>query len=179
MDLQYFRKLMGIFDESKAETLEIEEEGIKIKVSKQAQGEASGNNHGTIIQMGGGGGYTQSPVQTPVFANNTGNIPQPIQQSGTTEEVKQAPAVEEVKSSKSYEIRSPIVGTFYRSPSPDSDAFVEIGSRVSPGSTLCIVEAMKLMNEIESDASGIIEKINVESGSPVEFNQVLFTIKLD
>ena len=76
-----------------------------------------------------------------------------------------------------HEIRSPIVGTFYRAPSPDSDNFVEVGNMVSPGSVLCIVEAMKLMNEIEADVSGKIIKILVENGKPVEYNQPLFLIE--
>ena len=74
-------------------------------------------------------------------------------------------------------IRSPFIGTFYRSPSPTSAAFVELNQAVSKGQALCIVEAMKLMNEIESDSSGVIEKIFVENGTPVEFNTPLFGIR--
>jgi acetyl-CoA carboxylase biotin carboxyl carrier protein len=76
-----------------------------------------------------------------------------------------------------HEIRSPIVGTFYRAPAPDADAYVNIGDMVSSGTVLCIVEAMKLMNEIESDVSGKIVKILVENGKPVEYNQPLFLIE--
>lgn len=76
-----------------------------------------------------------------------------------------------------HEIKSPIVGTFYRAPAPDADAYVQIGDTVSAGTVLCIVEAMKLMNEIESDVSGKIVKILVESGKPVEYNQPLFLIQ--
>ncbi|MDB5038818.1 MAG: biotin carboxyl carrier protein [Bacteriovoracaceae bacterium] len=74
-------------------------------------------------------------------------------------------------------VRSPFIGTFYRSPSPSSPSFVELGQAVAKGQSLCIVEAMKLMNEIESDSAGIIEKIFVENGSPVEFNSALFGIR--
>ncbi len=74
-------------------------------------------------------------------------------------------------------IRSPFIGTFYRAPSPTSSNFVEQGQAISKGQALCIVEAMKLMNEIEADTSGVIEKIFVENGSPVEFNTPLFGIK--
>ncbi len=74
---------------------------------------------------------------------------------------------------------SPIVGTFYRAPSPDADSFVQVGQHVNAGDTLCIVEAMKLMNEIESDASGTIVKILVENAQPVEYNQPMFVIKPD
>ena len=72
---------------------------------------------------------------------------------------------------------SPMVGTFYRSPSPDADAFVQLGDRVQVGQTLCIVEAMKLMNEIESDAAGVIEAILVDNAGPVQFGQPLFKIR--
>jgi acetyl-CoA carboxylase biotin carboxyl carrier protein len=75
-------------------------------------------------------------------------------------------------------IASPIVGTFYRSPSPTADAFVKLGDEVETGKTLCIIEAMKLMNEIPSDASGTIAKIFVENGQPVEYGQPLFGIKV-
>ena len=77
-----------------------------------------------------------------------------------------------------YEIKSPIVGTFYKAPAPDAEPYAKVGQKVSPGSVLCIVEAMKLMNEIESDISGKIVKILVENGKPVEYNQPLFLIEL-
>ncbi|GBD89327.1 biotin carboxyl carrier protein of acetyl-CoA carboxylase [bacterium BMS3Abin04] len=76
-----------------------------------------------------------------------------------------------------HEIRSPIVGTFYRAPAPDADTYVQVGDRLSEGSVLCIVEAMKLMNEIESDVSGKVVKILVENATPVEYNQPLFLIE--
>lgn len=75
-----------------------------------------------------------------------------------------------------HEVKSPIVGTFYRAPSPDADAYVNEGQKVKAGQVLCIVEAMKLMNEIESDADGTIVKILVENGKPVEYNQALFLV---
>ena len=89
-------------------------------------------------------------------------------------ETPQEPAAELL-----HNINSPIVGTFYRAPSPDSPNFVEIGSHVNSGSVLCIVEAMKLMNEIESDVSGTIVKILVENTYPVEYNQPMFIMKPD
>ncbi len=76
-----------------------------------------------------------------------------------------------------HEIKSPIVGTFYRAPAPDADAYVQVGDSISTGSVLCIVEAMKLMNEIETDVSGKVIKILVENGKPVEYNQPLFLIQ--
>lgn len=89
--------------------------------------------------------------------------------------VAAAPVVEE---EKLHIITSPIVGTFYRSPSPTADQFVKLGDQVEAGKTLCIIEAMKLMNEIQSDAGGTIAKIFVENGHPVEYGQPLFGIKL-
>ena len=74
-------------------------------------------------------------------------------------------------------ITSPIVGTFYRAPSPDADVFVEVGAQVSKGQVLCIVEAMKLLNEIESDVDGIVAKILIENGQPVEYGEPLFLIE--
>ncbi len=78
-----------------------------------------------------------------------------------------------------HEVRSPFVGTFYRSPAPGADSFVNVGDRVKKGDTLCIVEAMKLMNEIEADVSGVIKAIVADNESPVEFDQVLFIIEKD
>ena len=93
--------------------------------------------------------------------------------------VEAAPKQEETKStedSKYIEIKSPIIGTFYRKPSPDKPSFVEVGDSISEGSVLCVIEAMKLFNEIESDISGTIVKVLVEDSTPVEFDQPLFLI---
>ena len=87
------------------------------------------------------------------------------------------PKEAEEPSTEYQEVRSPMVGTFYRAPSPESDPYVETGTNVEVGQTLCIVEAMKLMNEIESEFSGKIAKILVENAQPVEYNQVLFLIE--
>lgn len=78
-----------------------------------------------------------------------------------------------------YIVRSPFVGIFYRSPSPDAPPFVEVGERVEKGQTLCIIEAMKIMNEVESDVTGKVIKIYVENGSPVEYNHPLFAIEVE
>jgi len=90
---------------------------------------------------------------------------------------QEPPKKEEEVNENYHEIRSPIVGTFYRAPAPDADPYVQVGDHVSVGSVLCIVEAMKLMNEIESDADGKIVKILVENATPVEYNQPLFLIE--
>ncbi len=77
------------------------------------------------------------------------------------------------------EVISPMVGTFYRAPAPDADPYVDIGDRVKVGQTLCILEAMKLMNELEAEVSGVIKEIVVENAEPVEYGQVLFRIQAD
>jgi acetyl-CoA carboxylase biotin carboxyl carrier protein len=74
------------------------------------------------------------------------------------------------------EIRSPMVGTFYKAPEPGAEAYIRVGNRVSPGQTVCIIEAMKIMNEIEAEVAGVVREISVEDGQPVEFGQVLFRV---
>ena len=107
-------------------------------------------------------------------------IPQTVVQMPSVQasaSVSSAPAAAEAKDSPTHKkVLSPFVGTFYRSPSPTSPSYVEVGKRVSSGDTLCIVEAMKLMNEIEADFSGKIVQILVENGQPVEFGEPLFVI---
>ena len=162
MDLVYLKKIMKIFDESNVSELKIDEEGLKIHLSKTTRGTISTGNY---IQP------ALSQVQ-----------PQAVHHQTETPVPHHIPAITPADDSTSdnsgmHTVASPIVGTFYRSPSPDSPAFVEIGSKVTKGQTLCIIEAMKLMNEIESDADGIIEKILVQNSQPIEYNQPLFIIR--
>lgn len=163
MDLNYLRRLLKIFDESSATELTIEEEGITLQMAKGSSASA---------------GMTPMPYMMPQMA-----APAPMAApaaaaatpAATPAVAPAAPAADE----HLHTILSPIVGTFYRAPSPDADAFVQVGQRVSAGDTLCIVEAMKLMNEIESDMSGTVVKILVENSQPVEYNQPMFVIKPD
>jgi acetyl-CoA carboxylase biotin carboxyl carrier protein len=157
MDLDLIKKLVKIIDGSGVTDLEIEENGIKIKIAKKIRS-------APVVT------HTQMPYPTEQHAT----APSTSAVKETSTEKPEA----EVTASNLHEIRSPIVGTFYRAPAPDADAYIQIGSVVSPGSVLCIVEAMKLMNEIESDVSGKIVKILVENGKPVEYNQPLFLIEL-
>jgi len=157
MDLDLIKKLVKIIDSSGVTDIEIEENGLKVKIAKKIRS-------------------AQVVSQSPVTISSA----QPAIQPGhsiTGEEPKLKGEIEQT-SANMHEIRSPIVGTFYRAPAPDADSYVQVGSVVSPGSVLCIVEAMKLMNEIESDISGKIVKILVENGKPVEYNQPLFLIEL-
>jgi acetyl-CoA carboxylase biotin carboxyl carrier protein len=162
MDLNYLKKLLKIFDESTLTDLSIEEEGTTVMMSR------GGSNGGTTQT------YVQAPPQY---------APMPVAQPVSAQVVQtESPSVSSAPvstASNTHKVLSPIVGTFYRAPAPDADAFVKVGDRVTVGQTLCIVEAMKLMNEIESDASGTVVKISVENSSPVEYNQVLFEIQPD
>lgn len=151
MDLNLIKKLIKILELSEVTDLEVEENGTRVKLAKKVR-------------------ITQSV-----------SMPQP-QVVPSISVVPAASAKAEEKKSVDenaglHEIKSPIVGTFYRAPAPDADAYVQVGDLVSAGSVLCIVEAMKLMNEIESDVSGKIIKILVENGKPVEYNQPLFLIQ--
>lgn len=153
MDLNLIKKLIKIVNTTDNITdLEVEEEGLRVKIGKNLH-----TNQVEHHQIVAPAGMVMPQAQAPAPA---------------AEEKKEAAKADNV-----HEIKSPIVGTFYRAPAPDADSYVQVGDTVSPGSVLCIVEAMKLMNEIESDASGKIVKILVENGKPVEYNQPLFLIQ--
>jgi len=166
MDLQYLKKLLKIFDDSTAEDLEIEEKGIKLKISKNK--EENNNGNAPVINLSG------------ALPSNQGyHVPQPSVAPITQSQTTNNPTVDanEETTSGLHEIKAPMVGTYYGAPSPDSEDFVKVGQKVSKGQSLCIVEAMKLMNEIESDIDGEIVKIHTSDAEPVEYNQVLFHIK--
>ena len=153
MDLSYIKKIIKLVEHSSIDELELEEEGTKIKVARN-------RNSGVYVQT----------AQT---------LPLPALPSHNSHHVESAkPATSNTHLNSQYhEVRSPIVGTFYRAPSPDAESYIEIGQKVQVGSVMCIVEAMKLMNEIESDCNGTVVKIIAENGKPVEYNQVLFLIE--
>lgn len=114
-------------------------------------------------------------VSQPVAAAPVAPAIQPVQAPAAPAQPAAAPAP--APASDLLEVRSPIVGTFYSAPSPDSPAFVSPGDKIKSGDVLCIIEAMKLMNEIEAEISGTIAEVLVENGQPVEYNQVLFRVK--
>jgi acetyl-CoA carboxylase biotin carboxyl carrier protein len=153
MDLNLIKKLVKIFHASDISELEVEEDGLRIKIGKQIEN-----------------------INVPFVPQvTTQNISQPaVEPSKTEVETK---SNEQENTANLHEIHSPIVGTFYRAPAPDADPYVKVGDTVAKGSVLCIVEAMKLMNEIESDVNGKVLKIIVDSGNPVEYNQPLFLIE--
>lgn len=162
MDLEYVQQLLKIFDESSATELSLEENGAKVFISRKAE----------VIN--------QAPAQN-YFQPSYPTAPAPAIAPIPTAEVPAPVAVKAevpVAATNTHQILSPIVGTFYRSSSPDAPAFVQVGDAVTVGKTMCIVEAMKLMNEIESDVSGTVIKILVENGQPVEYHQPMFLIQL-
>ena len=164
MDLIYVKKLIKLLSESAVDEIEIEEEGKKIRVVKHSGAVVSG------APMYGQVPMLVQPSNGPAVYPTLSALP------ATPSAVPPvAPATPDT--SKYREIKSPIVGTFYRSPAPDAAPFVQIGTAVAPGTVLCIIEAMKLMNEIESDVTGKIVKIMVENGQPVEYDQVLFLVE--
>jgi acetyl-CoA carboxylase biotin carboxyl carrier protein len=168
MDLNTIKKLVKLLSESEVDEIEIEEEGKKIRVAKHPANKA-------VAPMPPPP-YAALPVHPPGFHIEATSAPVPpwpatAPQATRLDEPAPAPAP------AFHEIRSPIVGTFYRAPAPDAAPFIQVGSLIEPGTVLCIVEAMKLMNEIESDVSGKIAKILVENGQPVEYGQVLFHVE--
>ena len=102
---------------------------------------------------------------------------QPVMMHAPVAQFAQAPEQKRAEDPSIYEVKSPLVGTFYRSPGPDAPAFVEVGSKIAKDKALCIIEAMKVMNDIRSAEDGVVEEILAENGDPVEFGQVLFRIR--
>ena len=151
MDLRKLKKLIDLVEESGIAELEITEGEEKVRITRQASGQ-------NVI-------YASHPMQ-PMVAPSSAN---PAHTAPVAEPVL-APEAE------GHAVKSPMVGTFYRTPSPGAKAFVEVGQSVSAGDTLCIIEAMKLLNEIEADQSGVIKAILVENGQPVEYGEPLFII---
>ncbi|RMG36886.1 MAG: acetyl-CoA carboxylase biotin carboxyl carrier protein [Gammaproteobacteria bacterium] len=149
MDIRKIKKLIELLEESNVAEIEIHEGEESVRISRT----------GTAT------------VPMTAF---TPAAPAPAAPAAPAAEADKASPTEEEP--EGHVIRSPMVGTFYRAPSPTSKPFVEEGSKVAPGDTLCIIEAMKILNQIESDVAGTVKKILVENGQPVEYNQPLFII---
>ncbi|ADU71645.1 acetyl-CoA carboxylase biotin carboxyl carrier protein [Pantoea sp. At-9b] len=151
MDIRKIKKLIELVEESGIAELEISEGEESVRISRSPANI----------------GY---PVMPQVYAA-------PAAQPAIAPSVA-TPVAEPAKPEISgHIVRSPMVGTFYRTPSPDAKAFIEVGQKVNVGDTLCIVEAMKMMNQIEADKSGVVKAILVESGQPVEFDEPLVVIE--
>jgi acetyl-CoA carboxylase biotin carboxyl carrier protein len=160
MDYALIKKIVKLVEESQITEFEYEESETRIRVSKEVK-------------------FLQSAAAPLPIAPALGHIPAHTEMTAPKE---LADAFSTADSSATpanlHEVKSPIVGTFYCSPSPNAPPFVRVGDSVTVGQALCIIEAMKLMNEIESDVNGKIVKTLVENGSPVEFNQPLFIVEL-
>ncbi|HHX8491889.1 TPA: acetyl-CoA carboxylase biotin carboxyl carrier protein [Vibrio diabolicus] len=154
MDIRKIKKLIELVEESGIAELEISEGEESVRISRHGTAAPQAPVH-----------YAAAPVAAPAPA--------------TAAPVAEAPAAEAPAAATpaGHQVLSPMVGTFYRSPSPDSKAFVEVGQKVNAGDTLCIVEAMKMMNQIEADKSGVVTAILAEDGQPVEFDQPLVVIE--
>lgn len=148
MDLRKLKKLIDLVQESGIAELEITEGEEKVKIVKG----------GTVSLM-----TTAAPAAAPAPA-------------AALEAKPAATPPAEPAGQEGHVVKAPMVGTFYRSPSPDAKPFVEVGQSVKEGDTICIIEAMKLMNEIEADAAGVVKAILVENGQPVEYGQPLFIL---
>lgn len=152
MNLRELKELIALFEESGVTELELEREGVRVRLSK------SGGAPTQVV-------YAPAPVAPQVAAPPAPGQPQP-----------QPPPAQEEGAGLS-QIVSPMVGTFYRAPAPGAEPFVVEGQQVTPDTTVCIIEAMKLMNEIKAEMSGRIVKVLVENGQPVEYGQPLFLVE--
>ncbi|MEX0608295.1 MAG: acetyl-CoA carboxylase biotin carboxyl carrier protein [Balneolaceae bacterium] len=157
MDLKLIKNILNLISESEVDEVSIEEGDFKIKVKKT----------GTIEQVT----YAQ-PV-----AQQQPAPPQPSAPPTASEQTESVQATEPNVDGET--VKSPIVGTYYEAPSPESPNFIKEGDKVKVGQTLCIVEAMKIMNEIDAEFSGTVQKILVNNAQPVEYDQPLFIIKKD
>ncbi|KRO78343.1 MAG: acetyl-CoA carboxylase biotin carboxyl carrier protein subunit [Methylophilales bacterium BACL14 MAG-120910-bin43] len=154
MDLRKLKKLIDLVEESGIAEIELTEGEEKVRISRQP------NNTQQPMQ------YMQMPQMQAPMNQPASHIP-----TSATETIAPIPL------QQGHQVTSPMVGTFYRASSPDAGSFVEVGSSVKKGDTLCIIEAMKILNEIESDADGVIKNILIENGQPVEFGEPLFIIE--
>ena len=172
MDLDKIERLLDIVAKSGLAEVEVEEKDFKLTVrATSAPPEASGAQAPMVIAMPGYGAPAQAaaPAAAPAAASAP---PAPAAAAAIAPEADAEPGSGAGESV----VHAPIVGTFYSAPTPDSDAFVKVGDRVEQGQTLCIIEAMKLMNEIEAEEAGVVKQILVQNAEPVEFDQPLFVI---
>ena len=158
MNENLIRRLVQLVDESDVHEIEFSKWGKKIRITKNPP------HHGNEVVYHTPSSYAQAPA--PPAA--------PAAPAATPAVEESAPAA---APQSGHLMKSPIVGTFYRAPSPDDDPYVSVGDKVSKGQVLCIIEAMKIMNEIESDKDGIVKDILLDNGSPVEFDTPLFRIE--
>ena len=164
MDLRKLKKLIDLVEESGIAELELTEGEEKVKISRQVEAQQIATQYIQPTQIDAPSVIPSSPSVIPSSPSEP-SLSEQSDRSATA-----SPSAEK-------NITSPMVGTFYRASSPDAGPFVEIGSTVKKGDILCIIEAMKILNEIESDKDGVIKKILIENGQPVEFGEPLFVVE--
>lgn len=179
IDLGKVEKLMALMAQYGVDVVQAETGPEKIALAKNANALAavSGLNAGLSLADGSSAARMSSSAPAMTQSAPVASAAQSVAQPSSSGATQAAPAPAAKPIPEGTTISSPFVGTFYRSPSPDSPVFVEVGSKVKKGQTLCIVEAMKLMNEIEAEMDGEVVSILVENAKPVEFGTPLFIIK--
>jgi acetyl-CoA carboxylase biotin carboxyl carrier protein len=159
MDFKQIQELIKMVNKSNIGELTIEQKDFKVTIKQKED---------KVTQM-----MSASVQSAPIYTTAS----QPVTQQTTTSTAPEKPKAAEANEGNYVTIKSPMIGTFYRKPSPDKPNFVEVGSDVTPGKVVCIIEAMKLFNEIESEVKGKIVKMLVEDASPVEYDQPLFLVE--
>jgi acetyl-CoA carboxylase biotin carboxyl carrier protein len=162
MDFKQIQELIKMINKSNIGEVSIEEKGFKLTIKQKEE---------PAVQQLIAAPVHAAPVAAMAAAPVAASQPQPAIAAEKPAKAAEAPAGNTVT------IKSPMIGTFYRSPSPDKPSFVNIGDEITPGKVVCIIEAMKLFNEIESEVSGKIVKVLVEDASPVEYDQPLFLVE--
>ncbi|RZO58380.1 MAG: acetyl-CoA carboxylase biotin carboxyl carrier protein [Limisphaerales bacterium] len=157
MDLKDIKVIVDLMKKNAVSEFEMEEGDFKIKLKRESGKPRKGET--VVVQEA-------APVILPAAAVPVAAAPAPA-----------APATAPPPAPEGPEVKSPMIGTFYRSPSPDADSFVEVGSVVEPDTVVCIIEAMKVMNEIKAEVKGTIAEVLLEDGKPVEYGQALFRIE--
>ncbi len=165
IDLAFIESLIRALDESSLDSLELERGGTRIRLAKSPPRPSPQEGGGPVSHPGGGGAEVNPLPSLPATGAPASEAPSEDESAGT-----------ESEDGRYLEVTSPMVGTFYRAPSPDAPPYVDIGATVQKGTVLCIIEAMKLMNELECEVGGTVAKILVENGQPVEYGQVLFLV---
>ncbi len=168
MNLQDIQKLIAMLEKSNLSELELETEGTKIRLSRCPAPAPAPSPQ--FVMIPSGGQALAAPGTPQDYA------PPPPVSSPNAPAGEVAPSASRVRAASEVEVKSPMVGTFYRSPAPGAEPFVKVGDRVRKGQTLCIIEAMKLMNEIECESDGVIVEVLTENAQPVEYGEVLMHI---
>ena len=170
LTFEQIKELIELVAQNRLQGMELERSGFRLKIDGQQAPQAVQ----AMAVPAAAAPLASVPMPMPVMSTASMAAVAPEASMGTSAAAQASAA----QPAGDHILTSPIVGTFYRSPSPDADPFVEVGSRVKKGQVLCIVEAMKLMNEIESDVDGVVAEIYPQNAQPVEFGEPLFAIKV-